>query len=84
MSQVLFFSYTKGINPLTGLQRLVSKSPLKDMTMGGKSIAIKLHMGELGNIRYTRPAFIRTVVDIVRSKKGNPFLVFKVEIRSDS
>jgi len=37
-------------------------------------VAIKLHMGEAGNIRYIRPVFARKVVDIVRSVGGKPFL----------
>ncbi|MFC1938957.1 DUF362 domain-containing protein [Chloroflexota bacterium] len=37
-------------------------------------VAIKLHMGELGNIRYLRPIFVRTVVDVIKSSGGVPFL----------
>jgi hypothetical protein len=39
-----------------------------------KPVAIKLHMGELGNIRYVRPVFVHRVVDIVKSMGGMPFL----------
>ncbi|TET13141.1 MAG: DUF362 domain-containing protein [Dehalococcoidia bacterium] len=74
MSQVFFFSYAKATNPLKGLQRLTAKSTFEEMLPRGKSVAIKLHMGELGNIRYIRPIFVRKVVDIVRSRGGNPFL----------
>ncbi|UCC59451.1 MAG: DUF362 domain-containing protein [Dehalococcoidia bacterium] len=74
MSEVLFFSYSKDMGPLSGLQRLLLKSPLPDMIATGVSVAIKLHMGELGNIRYLRPSFVRTVVDMVRKRKGKPFL----------
>ena len=74
MSQVFFFSYAKATNPLKGLQRLIAKSAFQEMIPRGKSVAIKLHMGELGNIRYIRPIFVRKVVDIVRSRGGKPFL----------
>ena len=74
MSQVFFFSYAKATNPLDGLQRLIAKSRFEEMIPRGKSVAIKLHMGELGNIRYIRPGFVRKVVDIVRSRGGKPFL----------
>jgi uncharacterized Fe-S center protein len=40
----------------------------------GQSVAIKLYMGELGNIRYLRPVFARNAVDIVREEGGRPFL----------
>jgi len=74
MSQVFFFSYMKAPNPLKGLQHLIDKSAFEAMIPRGKSVAIKLHMGELGNIRYIRPIFVRKVVDIVRSRGGKPFL----------
>jgi uncharacterized Fe-S center protein len=74
MSQVLFFSYAGFVDPVEGLGRLISKSALEDMIPRGEPVAIKLHMGELGNIRYIRPVFVRKVVDIIKSKGGRPFL----------
>jgi len=38
-------------------------------------VAIKLHFGELGNIRYIRPAIVRKVVDMVK-KRGGKLLYF--------
>jgi len=40
----------------------------------GEKVAIKLHMGELGNIGYIRPIFIRKIVDIVKKEGGMPFV----------
>ncbi len=74
MSQVFFYSYAKSINPLDGLESLLAESSFEDMIPRGESVAIKLHMGEWGNIRYLRPAFVRKVVDIVRRRGGMPFL----------
>ena len=74
MGQVFFFSYKEEENALTGLERLFDRSALEGMIPVGESVAIKLHMGELGNIRYIRPVFVRKVVDIIRSKGGKPFL----------
>jgi uncharacterized Fe-S center protein len=74
MSQVLFFSYASDASPLRGLHRLFARSSLGDMIPSGEFIGIKLHMGELGNIRYIRPVLVRTVVDMVRGKGGKPFL----------
>lgn len=74
MSQVFFFRYAGTTNPLAGLRRLVSKSQLQQMIPKHKPVAVKLHMGELGNLRYIRPAFVRQVVDIVKKEKGRPFL----------
>ena len=74
MSQVLFFDYSKGKNPLKGINGLLDKSGFVEMIPNGGSVAIKLHMGELGNIRYIRPVFVRAIVDIVRDRGGRPFL----------
>jgi len=75
MSHVWFFEYSQGKNALDGIQSLLSKSGFESMIPKGEAAAIKLHMGELGNIRYTRPVFARKLVDIVRSKGGKPFLI---------
>ena len=74
MSQVWFFSYAQNRNALDGIQTLFDKSGFESIIPKGGSVAIKLHMGELGNIRYIRPVFARKVVDIVRSREGRPFL----------
>jgi len=74
MSQVFFFNYKDNKNPLTGIQKLFDRSGFLSMIPEGESVAIKLHMGELGNIRYIRPVFVRKVVDIIKGKGGKPFL----------
>jgi hypothetical protein len=74
MAQVLFFDYSKGLNPLGGIQALLRRSGFEEMIPGGGSVAIKLHMGELGNIRYIRPILVRKAVDIVLKRGGRPFL----------
>jgi len=45
-----------------------------DVVERGDMVAIKLHMGELGNIGYIRPIFVRKVVDFVKERGGKPFL----------
>jgi len=74
MSQVLFFDYSKGRNPLRGIHTLIERSGFEEMLPNGGSVAIKLHMGELGNIRYIRPVFVRAIVDIVRDRGGRPVI----------
>lgn len=75
MSQVWFFDYSQGKNALDGIQTLIGKSGFESMIPEGGSVAIKLHMGELGNIRYIRPVFASKITDIIRSRGGKPFLV---------
>jgi uncharacterized protein len=74
MPQVFFFSYKGKENALTGLERLFDRSAFAGMISRGEPVAIKLHMGERGNIRYIRPVFARKVVDIIKAKGGKPFL----------
>ena len=74
MRQVFFFSYKEEENALTGLKRLFESSASAAMIPGGEPVAVKLHMGELGNIRHIRPVFVRKVVDIIIKKGGKPFL----------
>lgn len=74
MSQVFFFSYKDDKSPLIGIQRLFDRSGFPGMISRGDSVAVKLHMGELGNIRYVRPVFVRKVVDIIKGRGGKPIL----------
>jgi uncharacterized Fe-S center protein len=74
MSQVFFFSYKVEGNALTGLQLLFDRSTATGMISKDEPVAVKLHMGERGNIRHLRPVFARKVVDIIRNKGGKPFL----------
>ncbi len=74
MGQVFFFSYKEEENVLSGLKRLFERSGSAAMIPRGESVAIKLHMGELGNIRHMRPVFVRKVVDIIIKRGGKPFL----------
>jgi len=74
MSQVFFFSYKDNKNPLTGIQRLFDRSGFPGMISKGDSVVMKVHMGELGNIRYIRPVFVGKVVDIIKGRDGSPFL----------
>ncbi len=39
-----------------------------------KFAAIKIHFGEPGNLAFLRPNYAKTVVDIVKSLGGKPFL----------
>jgi uncharacterized protein len=72
MSDVFFFKF--GTSPFAGLKRLLNQTHFLKQLSEGDSAAIKLHMGEKGNVRYLRPSLVRQVVDIVRSKGGKPFL----------
>jgi uncharacterized Fe-S center protein len=74
VSKVCFFDYSKEVDVLNGIGSLLKESTLIQLTPKGGSVAVKLHMGELGNITYIRPAFVRRVVDSVKEAGGKPFV----------
>jgi len=45
MSQVLFFDYSKVINPLNGVRALLSRLRFEKMIPEGGSVEIKLYIG---------------------------------------
>ena len=40
----------------------------------GKTVCIKLHMGELGNKTYINPAIVKKVISVLKSMNAKPFL----------
>jgi len=74
MSKVFFFDYSKGKGLLSGIRNLCGESGILEMIPGDSSVAVKLHMGELGNRTYIRPVFVHRVVDLVKKAGGKPFV----------
>ena len=56
------------------LQRLIKTAGISKIDFENKIVAIKLHFGELGNISYLRPNYVKAVVDVVKELGGIPFL----------
>ena len=56
------------------LQRLIRTAGIDQIDMEGKFVAIKMHLGELGNLGFLRPNYARAVADVVKSLGGKPFL----------
>ena len=56
------------------LERLIRKAGIGDIDFDGKYAAIKIHFGEPGNLAYLRPNYARTVVDVIKSLGGKPYL----------
>ncbi len=63
-----------GTSLQTKLEKLIRKAGIETISMDGKYVAIKIHFGEPGNLSFLRPNFAKTVVDIVKSQHGMPFL----------
>ena len=80
MSKVTFLDYSKEPDVLPGIERLCAESAILKGVSKGDSVAVKLHMGELGNVTYIRPAFVRRVVDLVKKRGARPFVTDTVSL----
>ena len=56
------------------LERLIRKAGIGEIDFDGKYAAIKIHFGEPGNLAYLRPNYAKTVVDVIKSLGGKPYL----------
>ena len=56
------------------LKRLVRAAGIGGIDFENKFVAIKMHLGEPGNISYLRPNYARAIVDVVRELGGKPFV----------
>lgn len=75
-SKVYFtdFRVPVGVNLLQKLRNLCIKAGIKSINMEGKFVAIKMHFGELGNLAFIRPQYVKVVADLVKELGGMPFL----------
>jgi uncharacterized Fe-S center protein len=80
MSKVLFLDYSREPDVLRGIDGLCNASGILKTISKGDSVAVKLHMGELGNVTYIRPAFVRKVVDLVKERGAKPFVTDTVSL----
>ena len=71
---VFFTPWGQGANMMAEAERLYAKSGLFDVVQPGDKVAVKLHVGELGNPNYVRPFFLKQIVDEVSARGGKPFL----------
>jgi uncharacterized Fe-S center protein len=72
-SEVHFFDLGKWGDVLKGIDDLLKTMVGEDIGAGDR-VAIKAHLGELGNYTHIRPVFVRRAVDFVKGKGGLPFV----------
>lgn len=77
MASKVYFSdfrttYTHSL--LDKLDKLCRAAGIEQIDMDKKFVAIKVHFGELGNLAFLRPNWVKVVGDIVKEKGGIPFL----------
>jgi uncharacterized Fe-S center protein len=75
-SEVYFSSIDskKHKSPLDKLKKLINKCGVDKMFDKGEIIAVKTHFGEFGNTAFTRPIFLRPVIDKLKQLGTKPFL----------
>ena len=56
------------------LKRLIKKAGIGQIDFANKYVAIKMNLGEPGNLSYLRPNYARAVADVVRELGGKPFV----------
>lgn len=61
-------------NLLDKLARLMDTAGIADILDKNDLTAVKLHFGEMGNIAFIRPPFIRKIAGVIREKGAVPFL----------
>jgi uncharacterized protein len=71
---VYFVPWDASQNLLTEAERLYEKAGTFNCIKKGDLVAIKLHVGELGNPSYLQPFFIHDIVRKVKEVGGKPFL----------
>lgn len=74
MRKVYFTEWSQTANMLQKTEALCEQAGIFDVVDSNDKVAIKLHVGELGNPNYVRPFFVKSVVDGVRARGGKPFL----------
>jgi len=72
--RVFFAKWRPYANMLTRFEKLVKKAHLLDVIDRGDLVAIKLHVGELGNPNYIRPFFVKRLMEMIVDKGGKPFI----------
>ncbi len=60
--------------PLDKFKRILELTGFLNNLHRNDVVAIKLHLGEHGNVRYLRPIWARTLADMVKEAGGRPFI----------
>ena len=68
------FRVKVGTSLLQKLKNLCIAAGIKKIDMQGKFVAIKMHFGELGNLAFIRPQYVKVISDLVKEQGGLPFL----------
>lgn len=71
---VCYVPWSASQNLLTEAEKLYNEAGTFDCIEKGDLVAVKLHVGELGNPYYVQPVFVHDIVHKIREAGGKPFL----------
>jgi len=74
---MVYFTNLRTTPDMTLLQKmemLINKAGIGSINFEKQFVAIKLHLGEPGNLAYLRPNYSKVVADHVKAHGGKPFL----------
>lgn len=76
MAKVFFMNMRAsfGENSFAKFNKLLKKLKLNELVTKNALIAIKLHFGEMGNLAFISPIWVRELVKYIKELGGNPFL----------
>ncbi|MBU3947414.1 MAG: DUF362 domain-containing protein [Proteobacteria bacterium] len=77
MKSIVYFTNLRAThkeNLLKKVEKLLDTAGISESISKRDLVAVKLHFGEMGNIAYIRPVYLRKIVELIKSKGGTPFL----------
>ncbi len=74
MTSVFFTPWKEWGNMFGKFRKLLEASGVVDHIQKGDLVAIKLHVGELGNPHHLKPGYVRYLVDAIIERGGKPFI----------
>jgi uncharacterized protein len=74
MSAVHFIASHPLKNRIHAVKRLINESGILSTIKKGSIVAIKTHVGEIGNPYHVDPLIVRTVVQSIQEAGGDPFI----------
>lgn len=72
--KVCFTPWDENGNMMDRAKALYDTAQVLEVIEPGDKVAVKLHVGELGNQNYIRPYFVKQILDLVKERGGKPFL----------
>lgn len=74
MSDVHFLKAHPFKNRIAGIKSLLKASGILSSISKNDIVGVKLHVGEIGNPYHIDPLLVRTVIEAIKEKGGNPFI----------